>query len=237
MIEALKAKRAIKKIYIKKGEKRGAIHQIIDLAKQKNIEIQEIDDKVLQEKAKTRSHQGVIAVAHPKDYVSVQEILKFAREKNESPFIIVLNEITDPQNLGSIIRTAEGLSAHGIIIPKHRACGITPAVIKVSQGAAEHILIARVTNIADTLDKLKEEGLWVMGADGSGKDYFRANLTGPIALVIGGEDKGLGKRVKEKCDALIRIPMRGKITSLNAAIATAVLGYDILRQRIMQNDK
>lgn len=186
--------------------------------------------------AKTRGHQGVIAMASSKGYVSIDEILNNAKNRCEDPFIIVLNELKDPQNLGSIIRTAECLGAHGVVIPKHRSCKITPAVLKASAGAVEYMQVARVTNIADTLEYLKTKGLWIMGADAGGKDYFRVDLTGPIALVIGGEDKGLGKRVKETCDILLEIPMRGNINSLNAAIAMSILGYDILRQRTIKNE-
>ncbi len=182
--------------------------------------------------AKTAGHQGILAKVASKDYYSVEDILKTARDLDEDPFILILNELTDPQNLGSIIRTADGMGAHGIIIPKNRACGITPTVAKISSGAVEYIKVARVTNIARTIDELKKEGLWIIGADAEGKNYFEVDLTGSIALVIGGEDKGLGKLVKQKCDILVRIPLRGRITSLNAAVAASILGYDILRQRI-----
>ena len=182
--------------------------------------------------ATTSGHQGVLAKVASRDYVSVEDILKVARDSGEAPFIIILNELTDPQNLGSILRTAEGLGVHGIIIPKHRACGITPTVAKISSGAVEYVRVARVTNIARTIDELKKEGLWIIGADMDGKNYFEVDLTGPVALVIGGEDKGLGKLVKKKCDILVKIPLRGRITSLNAAIAASILGYDILRQRL-----
>lgn len=185
--------------------------------------------------ATTSGHQGVLAKVASRDYVSVEDILKVARDSGEAPFIIILNELTDPQNLGSILRTAEGLGVHGIIIPKHRACGITPTVAKISSGAVEYVRVARVTNIARTIDELKKEGLWIIGADMDGKNYFEVDLTGPVALVIGGEDKGLGKLVKKKCDILVKIPLRGRITSLNAAIAASILGYDILRQRLVKN--
>lgn len=210
--------------------------EIINRAKKSNIPIEELKESKFSKVAKSHGHQGVIAIASSRGYVTVDQILALAKDRCEDPLVIVLNELKDPQNLGSIIRTAECLGAHGVIIPKHRACQITPAVLKASAGAIEYMKVARVTNIADTLEYLKENGLWVMGADAEGKDYFTVDLTGPIALVIGGEDKGLGKRVKETCDVLLKIPMRGNINSLNAAIATSVLGYDILRQRIMKNE-
>jgi 23S rRNA (guanosine2251-2'-O)-methyltransferase len=207
------------------------------MAKESRIPVHEMEDKIFLSMAETLNHQGVIAKVAPKSYSSVDDILKSARDLKQDPFILILNELTDPQNLGSILRTVECLGAHGVIIPKHRACGITPTVAKVSSGAVEYVKIARVTNIARTIEELKKEGLWIIGADIEGKDYFKVDLTGPIALVIGGEDKGLGKLVKEKCDLLVRIPLRGKITSLNAAVAASILGYDILRQRIESHGK
>jgi 23S rRNA (guanosine2251-2'-O)-methyltransferase len=235
VIEAIKAKRPVNKIYIKKGERQGSIFKIIKLAKQAGIPIQEVDTTAFNSMVKTGGHQGVIALAPPKEYVDVSEIIDYAKKLKEDPFILILNELTDPQNFGNIMRTAECLGVHGIIIPKHRACGVTPTVIMVSAGAAEYINVARVTNISSTIDYLKQEGIWVIGADAQGENYYSVDLTGPMALVIGGEDKGLGKLVKQKCDMLIRIPMKGKINSLNAATSAAILGYDILRQRIMKN--
>jgi 23S rRNA (guanosine2251-2'-O)-methyltransferase len=230
--EALQAERPINKIYIKKGEHRGFLVDIINKAKELKIPLLEIDEGAFLSMAQTSGHQGVLAKVASKDYVSVGDILKAAQDLQETPFILILNELTDPQNLGSILRTAECLGVHGVIIPKHRACGITPTVAKISSGAVEYVKVARVTNIARTIDELKKEGLWIIGADVDGKNYFEVDLTGPIALVIGGEDKGLGKLVKKKCDMLVKIPLRGKITSLNAAVATSILGYDILRQRL-----
>jgi len=237
VIEALKAGRPINKIYIKKGERHGAIFRIIDMAKKDGIPLQEVDDRAFSSMVKTPGHQGVLAKASSKEYATVDEILKHARDLNEDPFILILNELEDPQNLGSILRTADGIGVHGVIISKHRACGITPTVTKVSSGASEYVRVARVTNIARTIDDLKEKGLWVVGADADGEDYFKLDLTGPLALVVGGEDKGLGKLVKRQCDLLTRIPLRGHISSLNAAVAASILGYDILRQRITGNVK
>ena len=235
VLEAIRAGRPIKKIYVKKGEYRGVIIDIIDRAQKSGIPLFEIDEGTFLSMAKTSGHQGILAKATSKGYYSVVDILKSARDFNEEPFILILNELTDPQNLGSILRTADGLGVHGVIIPKHRACGITPTVSKVSSGAVEYVKVARVTNIARTIEELKKEGLWIIGADADGEDYFEVDLTGPVALVVGGEDKGLGRLVKERCDILARIPLRGRITSLNAAVATAILGYDILRQRITRH--
>jgi 23S rRNA (guanosine2251-2'-O)-methyltransferase len=232
VIEAIRAGHDISKILVKKGERHGTIFEIIKMAKQAGICLQEIDGKAFENVAETRGHQGVIAIAAPVEYVSVEDILRQADIKNEDPLIYVLNEIEDPQNLGSILRTAECFGVHGVIIPKHRACGITSTVMKVSAGAVSHVNVSRVTNIASTLDELKQKGLWVMGADSQGQDCFKTDLTGPVALVIGGEDKGLGRLVRQKCDLLVRIPMRGCINSLNAAVAAAILGYEITRQRV-----
>ena len=237
VIEALKAGRPMNKIYIKKGERHGNIFRIINMAKKTGVPILELDDKAFSSMVETSGHQGVIAKAASKEYVSVDDILQHARKLGESPFVIILNELEDPQNLGSVLRTADGLGVHGVIISKHRACGVTPTVTKVSSGASEYVRIARVTNIAQTIDYLKEQGLWVVGADADGDDYFTLDLTGPLALVVGGEDKGLGRLVKRQCDMLARIPLRGHISSLNAAVAASILGYDILRQRITKHVK
>lgn len=235
VMEALRADRPMNKIYVKKGERHGTIFKIISLAKKKGVPLQEIDEKAFFSMVKTAGHQGVFAKAAAKDYASVDDILEHAQSLKEDPFILILNELEDPQNLGSVLRTADGLGAHGVIISKHRACGVTPTVTKVSSGASEYVKVARVTNIARTIDDLKKRGLWVVGADAEGEDYFTLDLTGPLALVIGGEDKGLGQLVKKQCDMLVRIPLRGHITSLNAAVAASILGYDILRQRITKN--
>lgn len=235
VMEAILAGRPIYKIYLKKGERHGAIFRIMDLAREKGIPLQEVDADAFYDMAGTSGHQGVCAVVSPTEYVEVEDILNYAADLKEDPFVMVVNELTDPQNLGSIIRTADCLGIHGIVIPKNRACGITPAVVKVSAGAAEYIKVARVTNLASTLEDLKKSGLWVMGADSSGKDCFAVDLTGPIALVIGGEDRGLARLVREKCDALIRIPMKGHIGSFNAAVAASILGYEITRQRLLKN--
>ncbi|MDN5332661.1 MAG: rRNA (guanosine2251-2-O)-methyltransferase [Tepidanaerobacteraceae bacterium] len=231
VLEALKAGRPLNKIYIKKGEQHGAIKKIIELAKSAGIPLVELPHESFAMMARTKSPQGIIAVSSPKEYVSVEDLLEAAQKMNEEPFIFVLNEINDPQNLGNIIRTADCLGVHGVVIPKRRACPVTPAVVKVSEGAYEYVNVARVSNIASTLEYLKERGIWVVGADPEGKPYYEADLTGPIALVVGGEDKGLGKLVREKCDFLVSLPMRGHVSSLNAAVAAAVLGYEILRQR------
>jgi len=231
VLEVLKTEKEIDKIYVAKGELKGSINKIISIAKDKNIVIQYVDKKKLDQIAQGINHQGVAALVTPYDYHSIDDILNKARESKKPPFIIILDGIEDPHNLGSIIRTAECAGAHGIIIPKRRAAQVTETVYKSSAGAVEHMLIAKVSNISNTIDKLKEEGLWIYGADAYGENYyFDTDLKGPIALVIGSEGKGISKLVKEKCDFLLKIPMYGKISSLNASNAASILIYEVVRQ-------
>ncbi len=232
VLEAFRSGRTVEKILIARTSREGSILEIIQKAKERGVVVQEVDRRRLDELSMTNgAHQGVIAFVTPYSYVEVEDILKQASAKNEPPFIIILDEITDPHNLGSIIRTAECCGAHGIIIPKRRAVGLTPAAIKASAGAIEFMSVAKVTNISDTIDKLKDHGIWVVGADMEGDLYTSKDLTGPIALVIGSEGKGLGRLVKQKCDFLIRIPLKGRISSLNASVAAGVLMYETARQR------
>lgn len=235
VMEALKAGRTIEKLMIAKGDKEGSIRQIISMAREKGIVIIEVDREKLDAMSELKSHQGVIALVSPYSYVELDEILESARNKNEQPFVIVLDEIYDPYNLGSILRTANACGAHGVIIPKRRAVGLTPAVAKASAGAIEYVKVAKVTNITQTLKVLKEKGLWIVGADMNGKKtYFEAGLTGPIALVIGNEGEGIGKLIRENCDFLVSLPMMGEISSLNAGVAGAIVMYEIVRQRIIK---
>lgn len=231
VLEALRSRRTIEKILVAKGERTGSIREILKKARENKIVIQEVERSRLDQLSVSGAHQGVIAFVTPYTYVTIDHILKRAADRGEDPFVIVLDGLTDPHNLGSILRTAECCGAHGVIIPKRRAVGLTPAAIKASAGAVEFIPVAKVTNISSTLDDLKDRGLWVAGADMKGEVYTRANLTGPIALVIGGEGSGLGRLVKEKCDFLISIPLKGEIESLNASVAAGILMYEVLRQR------
>ncbi|NLO82501.1 MAG: 23S rRNA (guanosine(2251)-2'-O)-methyltransferase RlmB [Clostridiales bacterium] len=231
VMEALRSGRTIEKILVVKGLREGGIRNILSTAKDMGIVIQEVDRRLLNSISQTRAHQGIIAVTTPYSYVSVEDILEKAKKAEEPPFILVLDEIEDPHNLGAIIRTAECCGVHGIIIPKRRAAGLTPAAVKASAGAVEHIPIAKVNSIAWALELLKKHGLWVAGADAGGKPYTLHDMKGPIALVIGSEGKGLRRLVREKCDFLVGIPMKGKINSLNASVAAAVLMYEIVRQR------
>ncbi len=232
VLEALKAGRSINRIFVAKGDREGSVNQLIALARQKHILIQEIDRAKLDAMSLTRSHQGVIALTAAKDYVEVEDILAIATTSGRLPFIIILDEITDSHNLGSILRTANAAGVHGVIIPKRRAVGLTSVVSKASAGAIEYVPVARVTNIVQTIEKLKKQNIWIIGTDSSGeKAYFDSDLTGAVALVIGSEGEGMGKLVRESCDYVVNIPMLGQISSLNAAVAGAIVAYEILRQR------
>ncbi|MGE4284227.1 MAG: 23S rRNA (guanosine(2251)-2'-O)-methyltransferase RlmB [Clostridia bacterium] len=232
VMEALKSGREINKIFVQKGEREGSIIRIIAMAKEKKIIIQEVERQKLDNLSSTHAHQGVIAFVSMHSYVEVEDIMANAAGKGEHPFIIIVDEINDPHNLGSILRTANAAGAHGVIIPKRRAVGLTAAVAKTSAGAIEYVLVARVTNIGQTIDRLKEQGVWIVGADMSGdKNFYEADLKGPIGLVVGNEGEGIGRLVKEKCDFLVKIPMKGEIASLNASVAGAVLMYEVVKQR------
>lgn len=235
VIEALKSDRTIEQILISSGEGHGSINVIYALAKEKKIVIKEVDRRKLDNLSVTGSHQGVIAYVTPYKYCEIEDILNYAKEKGEDPFIIILDEIEDPHNFGSIVRTAEVCGAHGIIIPKRRNVGVTPTVYKTSAGAVEYMKISKVTNINSAIDTLKKKGIWAYGAHMDGKSYcFQNNFTGPVALVIGSEGKGISKLTKEKCDVLVKIPMKGNITSLNASVAAGIIMYEILKQKIQR---
>lgn len=230
--EALKSNRSINKILISKGDREGSIRQIVALAREKGIVVQEVEKSVLDNISSTHSHQGVIAYAAIKEYVDVEDILEAAEKKGEPPFIIILDEIADAHNLGSVLRTANAVGAHGVVIPKRRAVGLTSTVAKASAGAVEYVPVARVSNIPQTIEFLKKKNIWVVGTDSTGdKPFFKSDLKGAIALVIGSEGEGMGKLVRERCDFVVSIPMQGEISSLNAAVAAAVVMYEILKQR------
>ena len=232
VLEALKAGREIEKIMIAKGTKEGSINKIVGAARDKKIMIQTVDRAKLDSMSDTKSHQGVIAIAASYIYKTVEDILALAKEREEDPFILILDEIEDPHNLGAIIRTAECAGAHGVIIPKRRSAGVTPTVLKTSAGAVEYIPIVKVTNISATIELLKKENIWIYGADMDGDSYYyEKDMTGAIGLVIGSEGSGMNRVVKEKCDFLVKIPMKGKVSSLNASVAASVLTYDVVRQR------
>ncbi|KYH35173.1 putative TrmH family tRNA/rRNA methyltransferase [Clostridium tepidiprofundi DSM 19306] len=234
VIEAIKTGRNIESILINKGKTMGSINTVIKLAKEKKIVIKEVDKKKLEQLSETGKHQGVIAIVSSYKYCEPDEIIQYAKERDEKPFIVILDEIEDPHNFGAIIRTAEICGVHGIIIPKRRNVSVTSTVYKSSAGAVEHMKIAKVTNINSYIDDIKDKGIWVYGADMKGDKYcYEADLTGAVALVIGSEGKGLSRLTMEKCDVLVKIPMVGKITSLNASVAGGIMMYEVLKQKII----
>lgn len=231
VIEALRAGKAIDKIFILDGAQDGPIQTIRREAKKRGTFVKYVTRERLDQLSETGKHQGVIAYAAAYEYAEVEDILAAARAKNEPPFIILLDNIEDPHNLGAIIRTANLAGAHGVIIPKNRAVGLTAAVARTSAGALNYTPVARVVNLGKTMEELKKEGLWFVCADMDGTTMYELDLTGPIGLVIGSEGDGVGRLVKEKCDFVASIPMKGDIDSLNASVAAGVLAYEIVRQR------
>ena len=232
VIEALRAGTAVDKVYIAKGETDATLGHIASTARGKGIVVVEADRRKLDAMSVTHSHQGVIAVAAVREYASVSDILQSARDKGEAPLVVVCDELSDPHNLGAVIRTAEAAGAHGVIIPKRRSAGLTAIVAKTSAGAVSYLPVARVANLTALLRELKEEGLWVFGtaADGS-TSLYQADLKGPAAIVIGSGGIGMSRLVREQCDFLVSIPMRGQVNSLNASAAAAVVLYEAVRQR------
>jgi 23S rRNA (guanosine2251-2'-O)-methyltransferase len=231
VMEAVKAGTPINRILYASGECTGSLKSILAIAKDKGILSAVQDRKKLDEICGNKNHQGIVAVGAVKAYSTVDDIFARAEEKGEAPFIIVCDEIEDPHNLGAIIRTAEAAGAHGVIVPKRRSAPLSFAVAKTSAGAVEFMHVARVTNIPQILEELKERGVWIYCADMDGETFYNANLKGSVALVIGSEGKGVGRLVKEKCDVILSMPMKGKINSLNASVAAGVLMYEISKQR------
>jgi RNA methyltransferase, trmH family, group 3 len=237
VLELLESGKDVNKIFVTRGEKHGSINKILGIAKERKIIVVEKDKKQMDEMAQEENYQGVIAIVPPFEYVEISDILEVAKERNEDPFVIVLDGIEDPHNLGSIIRTAETAGVHGVIIPKRRAVSVNSTVNKASAGAVEHMKIARVTNISDAIEELKQAGLWVCGtAVDTNKYYYNQDLTGPLAIVIGNEGKGIGEKVKKNCDFLVKIPMKGKVQSLNASVSTGIVVYEAVKQRIRKEN-
>ena len=233
VIEALRSGVTIDKIYIMKGDTDATLGHIASSAREKGVVVVDADRRKLDGMSRTHSHQGVIALAAVREYVSVDDILAAAREKGEAPLIVVCDELSDPHNLGAVIRTAECAGAHGVIIPKRRSAGLTAIVAKTSAGAVSHMPVARVPNIPSLLKQLKEEGVWVFGTAADGNTtLYNADLKGPAAIVIGSEGDGMGRLVSEQCDFRVSIPMKGHINSLNASAAAAILLYEAVRQRL-----
>ncbi len=231
VFEALLSGAPIEKIFISDTAHGSQISKIIQEAKRRGVMYKSVSADRIDEVAQTQSNQGVVALTSQVDYCTLSDILDFADKKGEKPFIIICDEITDPHNLGAIIRTANAAGAHGVVIPKNRAVGVNAVVFKTSAGAAAHTLIAKVGNLNQAINELKERGVWITGADMSGTEMYKEDLTGAIAVVVGSEGKGISKKIKENCDFLISIPMVGEINSLNASVAASVIMYEVLRQR------
>ena len=230
--EALRSGRTIDKVFIASGETDRALQRLAAEAKDAGAVVVPVDRRKLDMMSTTRAHQGVIALAAAREYFSVDDILQEAADRGENALIIICDELTDPHNLGAIIRTAECAGAHGVIIPKRRSVGLTAVVAKASAGAIEHMKVARVTNLNATIEELKEKGIWVFGTAAEGSiPMYEADLTGPTAIVVGSEGEGMGRLVQKNCDVTVHIPMKGKITSLNASVAASVLLYEAVRQR------
>ncbi|MCL2342365.1 MAG: 23S rRNA (guanosine(2251)-2'-O)-methyltransferase RlmB [Firmicutes bacterium] len=233
VLEAIRAGRPIDKLYIARGETDRALSRVAAAARAAGITVVDADRRKLDQMSLTGAHQGAIALAAVREYASVADILALAAQRGEPPFVIVCDEISDPHNLGAILRTADCAGAHGVILPKRRSAGLSTVVDKVSAGAAEHVLTARVPNLSAAIRELKNAGLWVFGSDAEGaQDLWQADLSGAICLVVGSEGEGMGRLVKENCDLTLRIPLRGRVSSLNASAAAAVLMYEALRQRM-----
>lgn len=234
VLEAIRSGRPINKILVAEGAQKHLIAPIVTEAKQAGITVQVVDKRKLEQTVERGvQHQGVAAQVAPYGYVSVEDLLDIAAERGEPPFLLLLDEIEDPHNLGSILRTADCTGVHGVIIPKRRSAAITATVSKTSAGAVEYVHVARVSNLAQTIELLKKQGLWIAGTDVSAAETaYAADLTGPIVLVIGNENKGISRLIKEKCDFLVKMPMRGSIQSLNASVAAGVLMYEVVRQRM-----
>lgn len=236
VIEALKSGKQLDTVYVN-TEAGGSIGLICRMAKERDIVVKQVSETKLSAMADGASHQGVIATGACAEYVSVEDILNVSKEKGTDPFIIICDEIEDPHNLGAIIRTAEAAGADGVIIPKRRSASLNQTVYKTSAGAASWLPVARVSNIPAAIDELKKQGIWVYGTDAKGEDYTKTDMTGAVALVIGSEGFGMGRLVEEKCDFLVRLPMNGKITSLNASVAAGIFMYEAVRQKAVKAQK
>lgn len=233
--EALKSGRGINKLWIASGDREGSVAEIAALAKERGIVVQYVERAKIEVLAGGHRHQGVLAYVAPVPYAELEDILKAAEAKGEAPFLVLLDELEDPHNLGALLRTADATGVHGILIPKRRSVSLNATVAKTSAGAVEYVPVARIGNIAQTLKKLKEKGFWVAGADMDGeKAYYEADLTGPLVLVVGSEGKGMSRLTKEACDFIVRMPMVGRINSLNASVAGSILMYESMRQRLQK---
>ncbi len=231
VMEALSSGRPIDSLLVSRGDKNGSVGRIISACRERGIVIKEVDNKKLDAMSGGSSHQGVICFAAAHEYSSVDDMFALAESRGEAPFIIILDELEDPRNLGAIVRTAETAGAHGVIIPKRRSASLSFSVAKTAAGALEYVPVAKVANLPGTIDDLKKRGLWIYGADMDGTCWCQQDYNGPVGLVIGSEGNGIGRLVKEKCDFIVSLPMKGNITSLNASVAAGILMYEISRQR------
>lgn len=232
VIEAFRSGKPVDKLYVLDGCQDGPVRTIVREAKKHDTILKFVAKERLDQMSETGKHQGVIAIAAAYEYADIEDMFALAEQKGEDPFLILLDGIEDPHNLGAIIRTANLAGAHGVIIPKHRAAGLTATVARTSAGALNYTPVAKVTNLAKTMEELKDRGIWFVCADMDGEEMYRLNLTGPIGLVIGNEGEGVGRLVREKCDFAASVPMKGDIDSLNASVAAGVLAYEIVRQRL-----
>ncbi|MBR2743204.1 MAG: 23S rRNA (guanosine(2251)-2'-O)-methyltransferase RlmB [Clostridia bacterium] len=234
VMEILKSGRAVDKLFVQKGSREGSIQKIISLARERRIVISEAEKPKLDSLCQNGAHQGVVCFCAAKEYSTVSDMLDAAKQRGEDAFLILCDEINDPYNLGAIIRTANAVGAHGVIIPKRRSVGLSGAVVKAAAGALEYVSVARVTNLASTIDELKDAGVWIYGSDADGESILtKKRITGPAALVIGSEGAGISQLIRKKCDYMLSIPMRGQINSLNASVAGGILMYEILRDRMI----
>ncbi|CAK7000496.1 23S rRNA (guanosine(2251)-2'-O)-methyltransferase RlmB [Phascolarctobacterium sp.] len=234
VLEALRSGRSINKIFVQDGIKGGSVSEIIAVAKEIGVVIEFAKIERLDKLASGIRHQGFVALVAPIRFHSLEEVLAGAEAKGEVPFLLLLDELQDPQNVGALIRTADAAGVHGVLMPKRRSCPLNAVVAKISAGAVEYVPVVQIGNIPQTIEELKKLGFWVAGADMDGEDYYKSNLTGPMVVVVGAEGKGLGRLVKEKCDIVVSLPMQGGVSSLNAAAAGAVLLYEVVRQRRVQ---
>ncbi|MBQ4347066.1 MAG: 23S rRNA (guanosine(2251)-2'-O)-methyltransferase RlmB [Firmicutes bacterium] len=232
LLEALKSGRDIEKIYVRRGNTDGTLKKIIAMATEAGIVVQKIPSERMDEIAQTKNHQGIIAVVSAHNYSDISDMFELAKSRGEDVFLIILDGITDTHNLGAIIRSAEAAGAHGIIIPKRRSAGLNAVVAKTSSGALEYMPVARVVNIVRTIEELQEKGVWVVCADMGGEPVYKADLKGPVALLIGAEGEGVSRLAKERSDFVVSLPMKGKISSLNASVAAGILMYEVLKTRL-----
>lgn len=231
VFEALKGERSLNKLYVQEGAHGGSLGELLALAKNKGVPVETVKAERLDKLAPGMRHQGVAALAAPIAFATMEDVFKRAAEKEEEPFLLLLDELQDPQNVGALIRTADAAGVHGVLMPRRRSCPLNAVVAKISAGAVEYVPVVQIGNIAQTMEELKARGCWLVGADMDGVDFYAANMTGPIVLVIGAEGKGLGRLVKQKCDDIVSLPMKGGVNSLNASNAGAILMYEVVRQR------